>query len=437
MPHSPSDLNLRLQDITETLASANTEQAVFDVILHPAIQALDASAATMLLGRGGGRNLHVEATVGYADGQASIWQDALTDDDGPAADALTRRTPLFFEHDRELVRAYPNVEARTGATAPVVATAVLPMFLDERPLGVLVLDFQEPYVFTDDERRFLRILAAQCAIAFGRARLLRDLEGRVSERTQQLANQNEVLETQRAELTLHSDALRQVNEELDAFAVSISHDLRTPVRHIGGFLALLRREVDGQLSEKAERYFQVIAEATARMNKLIDALLDLSRTSSQTVRVQAVDLRGLVAGVQAELLPETAERQVTWNVGPLPVVMADAELLRQVLMNLLSNALKYTRTREEAVIEIQVEDRPSEWRVTVQDNGVGFNAKYQERLFGVFQRLHREDEFEGMGVGLANVRRIILRHGGQVWAQSEHGEGATFGFTLPRLQSPE
>ncbi|MFD1733572.1 ATP-binding protein [Deinococcus malanensis] len=347
---------------------------------------------------------------------------------GPAA------APVF-EHEGELTQKYPSVEARSGATAPVVATAVLPMFLDDRPLGVLVLDFLEPHKFTKDEQRFLRTLAAQCAIAFGRARLLRDLESRVTERTIQLESQNDVLEAQHAELTSRSEALRLANEELDAFAMSVSHDLRAPLRHITGFLGLLRRSLDAPLSEKSERYLGLVDEAATRMNTLIDAMLDLSRTSRQPLRLTPVDVGELLSSVQAALQPDTAQRQVSWNVGPMPVVTADPELLRQVLVNLLSNALKYSQPRTETHISVCAEQRPGEWVFQITDNGVGFDPRYAGKLFTVFQRLHRPEAFEGIGVGLANVRRIVLRHGGRVWAEGQEDQGATFSFSLPRPDS--
>jgi light-regulated signal transduction histidine kinase (bacteriophytochrome) len=175
-----------------------------------------------------------------------------------------------------------------------------------------------------------------------------------------------------------------------------------------------------------------VETAATQMNTLIDAMLDLSRTSRQSLVIGVVDLKTLVSAARAELEPETPDQRVVWTIQPLPLVMADPTSLQQVLVNLLANALKYSRTRSEAQIEIWAEDRPTEWAVFVRDNGVGFDSRYADKLFGVFQRLHRQDEFEGTGVGLANVRRIITRHGGSVSAQSKLGEGATFGFTLPQ-----
>ncbi len=235
-----------------------------------------------------------------------------------------------------------------------------------------------------------------------------------------------------AQLADERRKLQAANEELEAFAYSVSHDLRTPVRHITGFLELLHISVDEKLDANERRYLQTAENAARRMNTLIDALLDLSRTSRVPLRLDLVDLGELVAGVRAEFVLEVAQRQVEWTVGALPVVIGDHGTLHQVLVNLLSNALKYTRTRDTARIEVWAEEREREWAVFVRDNGVGFNPQYTDKLFGVFQRLHRADDFEGTGVGLANVRRVIQRHGGEVAAEGRPGEGAVFSFTLPK-----
>ena len=212
----------------------------------------------------------------------------------------------------------------------------------------------------------------------------------------------------------------------------MSHDLRTPVRHILGFNSLLRQTLGEAAGPKAARYLDVVAEAGQRMNVLIDAMLDLSRTSRADLLPGRVDLGLLLDSVRAEVEPDAGDRRVEWTVGELPAVTADAATLRQVFVNLLTNALKYTRPREVARIEVWADRRVGAWALFVRDNGVGFDPRYAENLFGVFQRLHRADEFEGTGVGLANVRRIVTRHGGTVFAQGTLGGGATFGFTLPR-----
>ncbi|MFC4427113.1 tetratricopeptide repeat protein [Deinococcus navajonensis] len=228
-----------------------------------------------------------------------------------------------------------------------------------------------------------------------------------------------------------NEQLRRANEELDAFSYTIAHDLRAPVRHIKGFVELLRSVVDTSANPKTERFLGVIENASDRLDLLIGAMLNFARQSREPLRLTEVSLGQVVESVQEELAAQLPEQRVSWRIGPLPVIKGDATLLRQVWINLLSNALKYSRPREESVIEVWAERQGSFWAMHVRDNGVGFNAQYADRLFGVFQRLHPQDEFEGTGVGLATVQRIVVRHGGEVSATSSPGEGATFTFTLP------
>ena len=235
-----------------------------------------------------------------------------------------------------------------------------------------------------------------------------------------------------AQLSEEQAKLQVANEELEAFAYSVSHDLRTPVRHILGFNNLLRKALGDDLGPQPARYLQVVGDAATRMNTLIDALLDLSRASRTPLQLTQVDLSALLAEVLNEFELDHPPQPVTWTISPLPTVMGDQDTLRQVLGNLISNALKYSRTNPRPTIEVWAEERPDEWAILVRDNGVGFDPRYAHKLFGVFQRLHSPEEYEGTGVGLANVRRIVLRHGGQVTAIGAPGEGATFSFTLPR-----
>ncbi|PYE56313.1 PAS domain S-box protein [Deinococcus yavapaiensis] len=225
-------------------------------------------------------------------------------------------------------------------------------------------------------------------------------------------------------------ALVAANRDLEAFAYSISHDLRAPLRHISAFVGLLRRAVT--VDEKSGRYLDIIESATTRMNALIDDLLSFSRLGRGDLKRTNVDLGVLLDTVRAELAADLGERRVRWNVASLPTVRADPTLLHTVLTNLLSNALKYTRGRGEAVIDVWAEDRGAEDVIFVRDNGAGFNPKYRHKLFGVFQRLHSAEEFEGNGIGLANVKRAVARLGGEVDATSVDGAGATFSFSLPK-----
>ncbi|MGD9762150.1 MAG: PAS domain S-box protein [Candidatus Binatia bacterium] len=222
-------------------------------------------------------------------------------------------------------------------------------------------------------------------------------------------------------------------KDLEAFSYSVSHDLRAPLRHLDGFIALLRKREGARLDATSARYVDVISAASAKMGQLIDDLLDFSRTGRAELREQRVPMTELVEDLQRELVPLTKDRQISIEIGPLPAVQADPSLLRVVFTNLLSNAIKYTTPRALARIEVGVLPPLNGEVVTyVRDNGVGFDPQYAHKLFGVFQRLHRDEEFEGTGVGLATVRRIVERHGGRVWAEGQLDAGATVYFSLKR-----
>lgn len=243
-------------------------------------------------------------------------------------------------------------------------------------------------------------------------RLNQELEQRVLERTAELA---------------------AANQELEAFAYSVSHDLRTPLRHIDGFLELLQKRSKTVMDEQSRHYMDNISDSANKMGVLIDDILSFSRMGHQAMLSQKVALNPLVDDVIQELEPDALGRTIDWRIGDLPSVSGDTAMLRMVLTNLIANALKFTRTREQAWIEIgSIPGYPSETVIFIRDNGVGFDMAYADKLFGVFQRLHRAEEFEGTGVGLANVRRIIDRHGGRVWAEGEPDQGATFYFSLPQ-----
>jgi len=241
--------------------------------------------------------------------------------------------------------------------------------------------------------------------------------------------ENTVLERRVRERTAE---LELANKELEAFSYSVSHDLRAPLRHIDGFTGLLAKSAGSTLPEADRRYLNLIINSVGRMSRLIDDLLDFSRTGRAEMRRTEVNLSDLLEKVIQELQPETEGRNIVWKKGSLPLVQADPALLRQVFSNLLFNALKYTRPRDPAEIEIGCRGETEETVIFVRDNGVGFDMQYADKLFGVFQRLHRNEEFEGTGIGLANVRRIIARHGGRTWAEGKVDEGAVFYFSLPR-----
>jgi len=237
-----------------------------------------------------------------------------------------------------------------------------------------------------------------------------------------------------AELT---GELERSNKELEAFSYSVSHDLRAPFRHIVGFSELLRESAEGRLEPDERGYLEIIVGSAQQPGLLVDSLLAFSRMGRQQLNYHRVNMNELVDEVvQSLTLGTKNDREILWRVSSLPVVLGDVMMLRQVVQNLLSNAVKFSGPQPEAVIEVGSTSDEREDVFFVKDHGVGFDMKYVDKLFGVFQRLHRMEDFEGTGIGLANVRRIVMRHGGRTWAQSAPGEGATFFFTLPKGAAP-
>jgi light-regulated signal transduction histidine kinase (bacteriophytochrome) len=231
------------------------------------------------------------------------------------------------------------------------------------------------------------------------------------------------------------EQVSDVNRELEAFSYSVSHDLRAPLRHIAGFADKLGRHLGDAADDKARHYLDVIGGSARRMSALIDDLLVYSRLGRSALRLQPVDMQSLVAETRA-MLDANAQadmpgHRIEWHVAPLPILVADENMMRQVWMNLLGNAMKYSARSEPAEIEIVHRQEDSHYHFSVRDNGAGFDMAYAGKLFGVFQRLHGASEFAGTGIGLASVRRVLGRHGGRIWAESEPGKGATFHFTLP------
>jgi PAS domain S-box-containing protein len=240
---------------------------------------------------------------------------------------------------------------------------------------------------------------------------------------------NETLEQRVIDRTAQ---LTAANSELEAFSYSVSHDLRAPLRHISGFVDLLTTKYQELLPENGKHYLTVINESSYRMGMLIDDLLQFSRTGRQEMHQTDLDMNIVLKEVLTMIKTELKKRKVVWIIAQLPLITGDHALLRAVWFNLLNNAVKFTKKRENALIEIGYTEEETEYIFFVRDNGAGFDMRYAHKLFGVFQRLHSQQEFEGTGIGLANVRRIILKHGGRTWAESEPDQGATFYFTLSK-----
>ncbi len=242
-------------------------------------------------------------------------------------------------------------------------------------------------------------------------KLNQELEGRVIERTVEL---------------------EKANKELESFSYSVSHDLRAPLRHIDGFIEMLRKKIFEKADDSVKRYLDIISQASKKLSGLIDELLAYSRTGRTKLILKEVDLNMLVKEVIMELQPQVGNRKINWQIDKLPKIQADYDLIKLVYQNLISNSIKFSMNKEEVIISLKATEEEERHILTIKDNGAGFDMAYSERLFGVFQRLHRTDEFEGTGIGLANVRRIAQMHRGDVWGEGKVDEGAEFSFTIPK-----
>jgi signal transduction histidine kinase len=389
-----------------TAGKPASERAVgmLDSLCSTAVRAVGGRAAVAATGPAEAAQLNIEATT-----HPALYSGTLDLGNAIMARAWKERRPTAARRPDHLSPEGKRLASQVGATSLLA----VPIQTAERAWGLLIVLLQRSLLFPDDDLGLLALLCEQAAMALEQLALVREQQALV------------------ADLRERSGQLEAANRELEAFSYSVSHDLRAPLRHIEGFTDLLRR--DGMNSDQQQQHLRRISEAAVRMGRLIDDLLTFSRMARAEMRIETVSLERIVEDARSDLQAEAQGRDVIWQVAPLPEVDADAALLRLALYNLLSNAVKYTRGREPARIEVGVEaDSPDEVVVFVKDNGVGFDMRYGDKLFGVFQRLHHADEFEGIGIGLANVRRIIHRHGGRTWAVGQPGEGATFFFSLPK-----
>jgi signal transduction histidine kinase/CheY-like chemotaxis protein len=288
--------------------------------------------------------------------------------------------------------------------------------------------------FTDEDLGIARAIAAQVAMAYENAVRRRELEAEVTRRSEMEKEVRRLNRELEARVKQRTSELERANRELEAFSYSVAHDLRAPLRLIDAQAQMLAAGGMGKLQRPVVVQLDQIRRGAEHMSALIDGLLTLSRVRYVEMNPAPMPLEMIVSRAIEILEPQTADRQIEWRIGTLPQVTCDDELMLQVFVNLISNAIKYSRPRPNAIIEIGFESGPTP-NIYVRDNGVGFDMRYASKLFGLFQRLHRQDEFEGTGIGLATVSRIIERHGGKVWGESKPGEGAVFRFTVPGLKA--
>ncbi len=402
-------LSLRLTGLVELgldLAKARDPRELIDLFCRALQDILSSHYAGVVVIGGNGESLLQFAARGLDDAtRARVAREIA---DCPAA----KRVLVEGGAGRLVIGVNPtDVTGFPASHPPVKNFLAYPVAAHDKTIGWLyVADRLGDESFSTDDEHIVMALAAQFAIAWDGLAMYTGLERLVAERTRQL------------ELS---------NRELEAFSYSVSHDLRAPLRHINGYVEMLGEDAESTLSSEAKRYLQVIADASRQMGQFIDHLLEFSRMGRTELRETRVDLNDLVRETMAHLETETRDRHIAWTIPALPSVKGDPAMLKQVLANLLGNAVKYSRQRDPAQIEIgQTGEEDGQFIFFVRDNGAGFDMKYADKLFGVFQRLHRAEEFEGTGVGLANVRRIIARHGGRVWAEAAPDQGATFYFTL-------
>jgi PAS domain S-box-containing protein len=414
-----------LAKASETLASSLDYETTLASVAQLAVPTIANWCTVYLVEEDGSLS---EVALAHVDPDKIRWAQELrrkyaANSEGPASVAQVVRTgrPAFMAEikedmiraavqDPDLLKILLELEVRSSMTVPLTVAG--------RTLGAITFAATgSSSHYTQADLAFAEELARRAAIAVDHARLYssaqklnEELERRVEKRTAQL---------------------EATNKELEAFSYSVSHDLRAPLSHIGGFVELLQKDLQPTMEEKHRRYLDHVAAAAERMGTLIDDLLSLSRVGRTDLAKTRFDMEGLVRDVISYYEPEARGRQIAWRIGTLPSVYADRSMVNLVWQNLVSNALKYTRPRAQAEIEIGYYPDGRNQVFFIKDNGVGFDMKYVDKLFGVFQRLHSVAEFEGTGIGLANVRRIVSRHSGETWAEGSRDGGAAFYFTLP------
>ena len=330
--------------------------------------------------------------------------------------------------------AFTSWYAGTGpsALAVLLSTACFEYFFAEPLYSFYISSRDLPYFFT-----FVAWAVIVASFSTVRRQIetnLRQARDKLQAEVEQRRHREAEIRRLNQELSQRAEELEAINKELDAFTYSVSHDLRAPLRHMVGYSELLQRQASAVLDEKSQRFIRTILDAAKKMGNLIDDLLAFSRIGRTETKQGQVDLAQLVREVVTEIEQDTKNREIVWKIGALPACHGDRSMLRLAVLNLVSNAVKFTRMRKPARIEIgYVERNQKEVEVFVRDNGAGFDMQYANKLFGVFQRLHLPEQFEGTGIGLATVQRIIHRHGGTVRGEGAVDQGATFYFSLPKV----
>lgn len=354
--------------------------------------------------------------------KARVWSDDVTPDVVAEISAgVSQNAPEFRRavtaHHGLFVNGWDAQANQVDTTGKYGAVALFPLLVFGEARSLLVVGTQDAHEWTDRDRAVTRAVGRSLILALER-----------TEQTRQLHLQRDLLNARTASLTA-------ANEELEAFTYSASHDLRTPIRHVAGFADLAHRALDLEQPEKVRRHLAVIQAAATRMDRLIEGMLTLSRAGRDGFRPAVTHMQPIVAQAQMDAMLGYADHPVEWHLDAAIHIWADPVLLQQVMTNLFSNAVKYSSTQATSVVHLHVKETAVEWIVTLRDNGVGFDPRYGSKLFGLFQRLHGQETFPGTGVGLATVRRIVLKHGGRVFARAHEEGGATFGFALPKPTS--
>lgn len=390
----------RLVTAVQELSLARDLSTIMDIVRHAAREITGADGATFVL-RDGDKCHYADE-----DAIAPLWKGQRF----PLTACISgwvmlRGQPAVIED----IYSDPRIPADAYRPTFVKSLAMIPI-RPKSPIAAIGNYWARRHQPTTEEVELLQALANTTSVAMENVQVYSELENRVQERTAQL---------------------EEANRELESFAHTVSHDLRAPLRSIEGYSRILVRQHAAQLSPDAREVLDRVFDSTKRMNGLIESLLCFSNVSRQSLTKRPVQTAALVQSILQELKAENPDRTIDIRVAELPDCVGDEALLRQVFTNLLSNALKFTRSREKASVEIGVRKIDGETVFFVADNGAGFDMRYAHKLFGVFQRLHTREEFEGTGVGLSIAQRILHRHGGRIWAEAEPDKGATFFVTIP------